>query len=121
VSDLLATYELVQRLKDEVTVVPVSRQKWRDVFQARLKRMPTEQELDAGMAGLGWLVRMCNEEEIDFEDFMGICEKIQANVRENLPNATTVYSFDDAIGLGIGAGFPTGLWVGLLLGQSDDG
>jgi hypothetical protein len=115
--DIYDTYSEVQRRKDR----PIwegegpSREmieKISATFRAQVGREIASAELKTTLDGMGWLMRMAAEEDVPLEALMQIAEDIESKARANI--ARTSIGVHDQLSVGVGAGFFTGLWVGIL-------
>lgn len=115
---LMQAYEEVQRRKDEAlpafdpaVVVQVKRALKRQL------QSDDPQLIATALQGMAWVIPMLMDAGLDGEEAMDVPEQIVANTVLNMPAGISHrVSFKQAIELGVGAGFYTGLWTGLILG-----
>lgn len=119
VSELHDIYLRVQELKEQSFDMPADLiGVLSDRLAEQLGRRPSTGELEAAVAGIGWVARMLHDFKLDLADALAVPEAITANVLTNLRRArerNAPYGEREAVEAGIGAGFYTGLYMGLLL------
>lgn len=75
--------------------------------------------IEATLNGAAWMVQMFHIHGLDVNESMDMAKWIEGNLKANLGDMTGLkLGPDDMIRLGIGGGLYTGLWVGLLIGES---
>jgi hypothetical protein len=118
VSELTDTYRRVQEMKEEPWQPPrEAMAAMSQAFKAALLRSPSNAELKVMAEGFGWVQKMAGEQCLNLLEVVQIAMEIESNTRANLLRVQTELSAHDQLGAGVGAGFFTGLWVGLLLGD----
>jgi hypothetical protein len=72
--------------------------------------------IESTMNGMAWVCQMLYEENMDPEEAMDVPMDLSRNVLGTLPPALVErLTLRQAVDLGIGAGFFTGLWMGVLM------
>jgi hypothetical protein len=115
VVNLIDAYEEVQRRKDDASRAGVEN------IDAATVRIVVDRVLDEFtranpvmvaqvIGGMAWVIHMCEQEGYDLDETMEVCERIGATVRRSLPTLGT-FTPEQAVEVGIGAGFWTGLWL----------
>lgn len=88
-------------------------------FRRQMDRAITSAELKTVLDGVGWgwVTRCIFENDLDMEEAMKVARDIEANVETHMARLGDTRGDADRLSIGIGAGFFTGLWIGLLLSQ----
>lgn len=113
---LTETYARVQALKEEPWDPPPEIVEWVNwTYLRQYGRQPSSAELKIALDGIGWTTRFLLENHLNIGAAMDIAADIERNTRVNLARSESTLGEVDGVGVGVGAGFFTGLWVGLLL------
>lgn len=71
--------------------------------------------VEAALAGMGWVMAMMQTNGLDMEEFFVACEWLTEVTMRNVSKIEGSFTPEQGVQAGVGAGFPTGLWVGLLI------
>lgn len=118
-SDLTDTFLRVQEMKDEPWEPPT------ELVSALAKRFRAERgeeitsaQLLLTVRGIGWILHMCQEHDLPFDELMIVTGMLEQHIAVNVRRARMVGAVgatDDPLTVGLAAGFFTGLWLGLEL------
>lgn len=108
------TFARVNELKDQpweppAEIVTMLSKRYREATGQEI----SSAELQTMVQGLGWTIRMAHDAGIDPDEMAATTELLLATTRRNVARIG-VGGLDD-LAVGLGAGFFTGLYVGLLL------
>lgn len=116
-------YGIVQANKERYTwdewppaLVPLVRQM---VERTKREVGGDPRAIEATLNGAAWMIQMFHVHGLDVNESMDMAQWIEGNLKGNLDGMGGLkLGPDDMIRLGIGGGLYTGLWVGLLIGES---
>jgi hypothetical protein len=116
-SELTDTFLHVQEMKDTpweppAELVDALAQRWR----AQMGEEITSAQLLATVQGVGWILHMCQEHDIPFDELMTVTAMLEQHVTVNRRRTQMAGGpTEHPLTVGLGAGFFTGLWLGLEL------
>lgn len=108
------TFARVNELKDQpweppAEIVTMLSKRYREATGQEI----SSAELQTMVQGLGWTIRMAHDAGIDPDEMFSVTESLLVTTRRNMVRIGG--GRRDELGIGLGAGFYTGLYVGLLL------
>lgn len=75
--------------------------------------------IEAALNGAAWMVQMFHQHDLDFDQGMDMAQWVEGTMKRQMDRMRGLkLDRDDLVRLGIGGGLYTGLWVGLLIGES---
>lgn len=115
-SDLLETFIRVQDLKTEAWEPPTELvDALAKGYRAQIGEEITAAQLLLTVQGVGWVLHMCQDHDLPFDELMGILGALEEEVRVNTKRAQRAGGNEDPVAMALGGGFFTGLWLGLEL------
>lgn len=116
-SELTDTFLHVQEMKDKPWAPPAELvAALARGFKAQMGEEITSAQLLVTVQGVGWILHMCQEHGIPFDELMSITAMLEQHVEVNRQRARLAGGpEEDPLKVGLGAGFFTGLWLGLEL------
>lgn len=115
-TDLADVYAHVQARKEEPVDLPSEAvDALSKSFRMQFGRAPSSAELSVSVRGFGWIHKMTDEQGLDMRELVQIAEELAKATSENMEAAQAELQAEDVLSAGVGGGFFTGLWVGLLL------